>query len=364
MSKAFDCVLHETLIRKLYHYGIKDAALNLLISYLSNRIQKVDINGKKSSGSVVSMGVPQGSILGPFLFLVYINDLPYLIKDSHEIVLFADDTSLLFKLRRQQLDTDDVNDALSKVVHWFNANNLLLNKDKTKCIKFTTPNVRLVKTSVKMDSEELDLVDTTVFLGITLDAKLQWGPHIHKLSKRLSSAAYAVMKIRNLTDVETARLVYFSYFHSIMSYGILLWGNAADIQTVFVLQKRAVRAIYNLSPRYSLRDKFKEINILTVPSQYIYENLLYAHKNINLFMKNSDVHSINTRNKNKLVMPATRLQKISGSFKCQCIRFYNKIPSDIQKLSINKFKSFIKHKLSKKGFYKVSDYMVDKKAWD
>ena len=160
---------------KLYHYGIKDAALNLLISYLSNSIQKVDINGKKSSGSVVSMGVPQGSILGPFLFLVYINDLPYLIKDSHEIVLFADDTSLLFKLRRQQLDTDDVNDALSKVVHWFNANNLLLNKDKTKCIKFTTPNVRLVKTSVKMDSEELDLVDTTVFLGITLDAKLQWG---------------------------------------------------------------------------------------------------------------------------------------------------------------------------------------------
>ena len=81
-------------------------------------------------------------------------------------------------------------------------------------------------------------------------------------------------------------------------------------------------------------------------------------------MKNSDVHSINTRNKNKLVMPATRLQKISGSFKCQCIRFYNKIPSDIQKLSINKFKAFIKHKLSKKGFYKVSDYMDDKKAWD
>ena len=84
--------------------------------------------------TVVTMGVPQGPILGPFLFLIYINDLPYLIKDNHDIVLFADDTSLLFKLKRQQLVTDDVNSAISKVVHWFNVNNLLLNEKKPNAL--------------------------------------------------------------------------------------------------------------------------------------------------------------------------------------------------------------------------------------
>ncbi|KAJ8735839.1 hypothetical protein PYW07_007459 [Mythimna separata] len=138
------------------------------------------------------------------------------------------------------------------------------------------PHVRQEETSVLIKGKELIPEDTTEFLGITLDAKLQ-------LSKILSSAAYAVRKIRNLTDSETARLVYFSYFHSVMSYGILLWGNAADIETIFVLQKRAIRSIYNLSPRHSLRDKFMEIKVMTVPSQYIYENILYAHKNKNMF---------------------------------------------------------------------------------
>jgi len=363
LSKAFDCVSHEILIGKLHHYGIRNEALKLLISYLRNRTQIVDVNGKRSDGSAVTMGVPQGSILGPFLFLVYINDLPYLVKD-HGIVLFADDTSLMFKLQRQQLSNDTVNSAISKVVHWFNVNNLKLNEKKTNCIKFTTPNVRSVGTSVQINDEELELVNTTVFLGITLDAKLQWGPHIEKLSKKLSSAAYAVKKVRLLTDAETARLVYFGYFHSVMSYGILLWGHAADIQTIFVLQKRAIRAIYNLSPRHSLREKFKEINIMTVPSQFIYENLLYTHKNIILFKKSSDVHSYNTRSKDKLVIPRTRLKKVSKTFKCQCVRFYNKVPSDVKSYSINKFKSFIKQKLCRKGYYRVIDYLEDPHPWD
>ncbi|CAH2234017.1 jg9919 [Pararge aegeria aegeria] len=107
--------------------------------------------------------------------------------------------------------------------------------------------------------------DSTVFLGMTLDCKLQWGTHIDTLAGKLSSAAYAVRKIRQISDVETARLVYFAYFHSVMSYGILLWGKAADIETIFILQKRAVRSIYKLKSRESLREKFKEIGIIDSP---------------------------------------------------------------------------------------------------
>ena len=315
-------------------------------------------------GSVVSMGVPQGSILGPFLFLIYINDLPYFVKDTHEIVLFADDTSLIFKIKRQQLTCDEVNKAISEVVNWFTVNNLLLNAKKTKCLNFSLPNVRPAPTNIQVKGESLDLVDSTVFLGITLDNKLQWGPHIDKLAKRLSSAAYAVKKIRDISDEATARLVYFSYFHSIMSYGILLWGHAADWPNIFILQKRAIRAIYKLRPKTSLRDKFKDIDIMTMPSQYIYENIIYVHKNIHLFKKNSDIHSFNTRNKDKLVTTTSRLHKAHKSFMGQCVHFYNKVPTDIQNLPFNKFKVTIKNKLCKKGYYCVSDYENDKSPWE
>ncbi|CAH2232471.1 jg19404 [Pararge aegeria aegeria] len=363
LSKAFDCVVHETLVRKLHHYGIQGVALDLISYYLRDRVQMVDVNGKRSNGSFVKIGVPQGSILGPFLFLIYINDLPYLVKDNHGIVLFADDTSLMFKIKRRELALDDVNNYLAKVVQWFEANNLVLNENKTKCIKFTLPNVKHVKTTILLNNEELNPVDTTVFLGITLDAKLQWGPHVNNLSNRLSSAACSIKKIRHLTDIETARLVYFSYFHSIMSYGFLLWGNAADIGTIFVLQKKAVRAIYKMGPRESLKDKFKDVKIMTLYSQYIFENLMYVHKNISKFKRKCDCNNLNVRSKNKLAVQYTRLHKISNSFKGNCIQFYNKLPVDILGMSLKKFKVCIKRKLIEKSYYSIKDYVNDKKAW-
>ena len=129
--------------------------------------------------------------------------------------MFADDTSLTFKISRQLHNYDEVNNALSKVVHWFNVNNLLLNGKKTKVIKFSTPNVKQVQTNVEINGTRLEPVASTVFLGITIDSKLQWGPQIEKMSGKLSSAAYAVKTIRRLTDVDTARIVYFSYFHTL-----------------------------------------------------------------------------------------------------------------------------------------------------
>lgn len=363
LSKAFDCVKHQTLLLKLSHYGVSKNSLSLINSYLSDRVQKVNVNGTDSSGAALLMGVPQGSILGPLLFLIYINDLPYFTQDLCEIVLFADDTSLIFNVDRRKDTFDDVNDSLSQVLHWFTTNNLLLNAKKTKCVKFTMPNVRQVNTNIIMNNERIEVINSTVFLGITMDAKLQWGPHIAALAGRLSSAAYAVKKIRHLTDIETARLVYFSYFHSIMSYGLLLWGSAADIQTIFVLQKRAIRFIYNLRPRDSLREMFKNIDILTVASQYILDCILYVRKNIHLFSKKSECHGFNTRNKHRLAVPNLKLQKISSSFVGLSIKMYNKLPQNVIDLPIHKFKTHVKACLIKKGYYKIVDYLNDKDSW-
>lgn len=126
-SKAFDCVDHHTLALKLKHYGIRHNALKLVKSYLEERIQKVEINRIKSSESQVQIGVPQGSILCPFLFFVCINDLPHMMQNLSEIVLFADDTSLIFKVKRQEEHLTDVNSAISRAMDWFTANNLVLN---------------------------------------------------------------------------------------------------------------------------------------------------------------------------------------------------------------------------------------------
>jgi hypothetical protein len=364
LSKAFDCVDHENLKRKLCHYGIKTRALDLVSSYLSNRTQRVIINGAQSSGSAIALGVPQGSILGPFLFLVYINDLPKLVKDKHDIVLFADDTSLIFEVDRRQSNFESINNAISTVENWFTANNLLLNAKKTKCIKFTLPNVKQINNSkIAINGDTMEFENQTVFLGVTLDAKLQWHPHIATLAGKLSSAAYAVRRISHLTNIETARLVYFSYFHSVMSYGILLWGKAADIETIFVLQKRAVRGIYKMRGRASVREKFKEANILTVASQYILENIMYVRNNIQEFKLNRDIHSFNTRNKNQIAVPGHRLAKVRSSFAGNCTRFYNKVPTEVVNLPLNQFKSYVKLYLLRKEYYTLKEFIGDKDAF-
>lgn len=240
---------------------------------------------------------------------------------------------------------------------WFTANNLLL---KQMCFM---PNVKIRNVTLHINNEALEFAKSTIFLGLTLDNKLQWKSHIDTLSGRLSSAAYAIKKIRGLTNVETARMVYYSYFHSIMSYGLMLWGSAADVHDIFVIQKRAVRAIYGLGSRVSLRDHFKNINILTVASQYIYLNLIHIYKHRASYLKSSDNHHYNTRNKDRLVNERFRLTKVKSSFVGNCVAFFNKIPEDLQNLPLNQFKNTIKSKLISKAYYTINEYLDDKTPW-
>ena len=184
LSKAFDTVPHNVLLLKLEHYGIRGTPLKLLKSYLSNRHQFVTVSGHKSQTKEVSIGVPQGSVLGPLLFLIYINDLPQSTKNMKSI-LFADDTTLFTSHRDIHTLSKNMSDDLTMVKEWLIANCLTLNINKTYYMLFTT---RSVPDDIRVMNGEQTLERrlSGKFLGVTLDDKLTFKEHINAVKTKLS----------------------------------------------------------------------------------------------------------------------------------------------------------------------------------
>lgn len=367
LSKAFDCVSHDILLRKLEHYGIVNNELNILQSYLTNRFQLTEINGCRSHQSSVKIGVPQGSILGPLLFLIYINDISTVFNDNIDIILFADDTSLVVKDKTNDGISAKFNKVVPDLMKWFSANNLVLNIDKTYAMQFSlgSRSKKELPDCVQDTFEELSLscTDHIKFLGVWIDTKLTWAVHITNIAKKLSSATYAIKKIKELGGMQAARDTYFAYFHSIMTYGIIFWGVAADASRVFILQKRAVRYILGLKPTHSCREKFKELNIMTMVGEFIYQNIVYVRENLGSMILKKDVHRFNTRHKNDIILHQTRLSKIAKSYICVSIKLYNKIPLDIRNKTDIEFKNYIKRHLVSKSYYKLDEAFADKELF-
>jgi hypothetical protein len=179
LSKAFDCIDHTILIRKLNHYGIRGASLELLRSYLTRRMQFTQFDQVKSDLQPLQIGVPQGSNLGPFLFLIYLNDLSS-CSDLFKIVNYADDSTLLSTLNSFSFDEGAINRELDRAQKWFNANRLSVNPVKTKMMIFHPPNKQVVAPNLLMNNTPLEIVDNFVYLGITINKNLSWKPHTQK----------------------------------------------------------------------------------------------------------------------------------------------------------------------------------------
>ena len=256
LSKAFDCVSHAILLDKLNYYGINGTPHLLLQSYLSNRKQAVSINGKLSNLKDIKTGVPQGSILGPLLFIIYINDFSTSVIPN-KCVLYADDATIIVSAVSQDSLQQNTISALSSAQNWFSSNSLKLNNDKTQKITFSFSSASIEGNYVKL-------------LGLLLDDGLKWSSHIDNLCSRLSGQIYLLRQLKKTFDKKILLMVYFANIHSLLSYGAVIWGNASQSDKAFKMQKRAVRTIDGLGPRDSCRVTFKKLRIMPLSCIYLY----------------------------------------------------------------------------------------------
>ena len=246
LSKAFDTLDHEILLSKLDHYGIRGKWLSWIRSYLTNRQQFVDMDGVKSSLSPITVGVPQGSILGPLLFLIYINDLPSAL-DKLVPVMFADDTNLVLRGKHLPEVVATLNCELESLNDFFKANKLKLNADKTKLVCFRKKGHQFEKEdlSVVLDGIKLDCEKNTTFLGITLDEHLTWQDHCVKVANKMARNTGVLNRIKKLVPTTSLLTIYNSLIFSHLSYGLEVWGgtSAKNLKRITGIQKKAIRII-------------------------------------------------------------------------------------------------------------------------
>lgn len=360
LSKAFDSVDHAILLEKMEIMGFRGNTYDIIKSYLQKReqcVMVIDSDGKYlySDWVLVERGVPQGSILGPILFLLYINDLPNISK--HLINLFADDTSLVIRAQTNDELITEVSTSLDILNDWYTRNNLKLNIDKTHLIRFSLK--KELPLLVDYNNQTLTSTDHTKFLGIVIDPQLNWKHHIEYLAAKISSFTYALRMITKSVNEAAALASYYAYVNSRIKYGIIFWGNSVEANRIFKLQKTCIRSIFHLKRSDTCRILFKQKRILTLPCLYVYEGACFVKNNYVEFISRYEAdHLYNTRDyaSARLRIPQTPYSQVQRNVVTQLIKIYNHLPNNYKDLPFKHFKKKLMNFLISETFYSVSDF--------
>jgi len=278
LAKAFDSVNHKILLRKLNHYGVRGKALELFRSYLSGRSQFLKLDNVKSSLIAIEFGVPQGSILGPLLFLIFINDLPEATKLY--IKLFADDTVLCAQSNDILSLQEEVNVELDKVFTWMASNQLTLNIKKSQFMVVTNRK-NIPSLNIKINQIPLVQCDSYKYLGIHFDNKLNWATHIQHVCNKISKACGVLAKLRHCVPVQILIDVFNALIHSYLRYGIIIWGSASKttLKPLETLVNKAIR-IMSFAPfgNINLSQIYQDFNLLHLSNVHDLEIGKFAYK--------------------------------------------------------------------------------------
>ena len=254
MSKAFDKVWHEALLIKLRSYGVTGNLLRWIANYLNNRMQRVIVNNNTSEYKTVRAGVPQGSVLGPLLFLIYINDLPDYLNCSTRI--YADDTSLFISYRSEDelMSINSLNNDLTKLHTWTNDWQMNLNAAKTECVTFTRR--QLNNFPLYLNNVELAEHDNHRHLGVILQSNGKWDLYMDYIVQTANKRISVLRKFKYILSRKVLNTLYLTYIRPILEYCSPLWDNCTEFQSLQLekIQHEAARIVTGL-PRYCSNDK-------------------------------------------------------------------------------------------------------------
>ena len=245
-KKAFDTVDHEILLYKLECYGIRGLANDFFRSYLTNRRQYTVINGVNSELRTVSCGVPQGSVLGPLFFLLYINDLHRSIGDN-SVRLYADDTAIITSNPNLESARYQAKELFTKLYHWCVANKLSINSEKTSFVLFHLKNKPIPRnfTCIQTEVMQINRVESVQYLGMLLDEKLYWHEHVDQICASLVKYFGIFNHIKNFVSKRIARQLYFAFIYSRIQYGIETYGTCAKetLAKVQIMQNKLLKLL-------------------------------------------------------------------------------------------------------------------------
>lgn len=346
IKKAFDSVNHGILLDKLFTAGFRGNTFKLFSSYLTGRKQNVRINGIHSNLKDICLGVPQGSVLGPVLFLIFFNSL-FLQKFKGKLTAFADDVGCSYTANTVFDTVCDINFDLDILRKWFSAHKLLLS-EKTKVMFFSlSGSVPLVDnlyyhcaSCSNLDSYvcapgcfKIDTVESFKYLGVTIDVKLNWSEHTLNLKKYFYTVIRQFYHLRNFCSPNLLTMIYYGLFNSKLQYGMVNWGGTHDNLTLPLLtqQKCVVRIILKKNTRVPSFDLFKSLSILPVKHLFYYKVLKEYFRRIHYYRQYRISESYNLRiNYRRLALvPPHHVQHFLSSFVVIAPRLFNLLPVDI-----------------------------------